>query len=343
MTGDILDEAYLRLRATGPEWGENQLTNHGPMAVEVLVRRGHAATVDAWVDSYLNRLDDLPSTVERITDDTWPAALGDGRRVGDWTAYFEERLADQPWRAVLAIWWPRLLPGIMAGATHGLIRTGHVVRTLLAGDESEPARAELARGLAFWTARSRTVPGVVAPAGELDATAALAGVPRIPDQSGNLAHRFGQFASMDAWPTALRALRAPVEPRDVLDRLADLVHAATVHYLHHGHASPILLVHAATAPNAMRHALPALPPELWAPSLTAVWGAAAAMVSAFAPVHPASVQVTAGTVDDVLEQAVAHGDEHVIKFSDTAAEAYELTTDKRTLQAAVRAAGIIGH
>src|SRR6185295_887275 len=145
----------------------------------------------------------------------------------------------------------------------------------------------LARGLAFWAARSRAVPGVVAPGGTLDASAALAGVPRIPDQSGNLAHRFGQFAGMAAWPRALAALRAPVEPADVLDRLVDLVHAATVHYLHHGHASPILLVHAATAPNAMRHALPALPPELWAPSLTAVWAAAAAVVAAFAPDQPA--------------------------------------------------------
>ncbi|GAB3886193.1 questin oxidase family protein [Kibdelosporangium lantanae] len=343
MTGDILDEVYLRLRETGPEWGENQLTNHGPMAAEVLVRRGHTKAVDAWVDSYLNRLDDLPSTTARITADTWPEAMGDGRRIGDWTAYFEDQLASAPWRSVLATWWPRLLPGIMAGATHGLIRTGHVVRTLLAGDESAPARAELARGLAFWAARSRAVPGVVAPAGDLDASAALAGVPRIPDQSGNLAHRFGQFTSMDAWPQALSALRAPVEPQDVLDRLADLVHAATVHYLHHGHASPILLVHAATAPNAMRHTLPALPEDLWAPSLTAVWGAAAAVVSAFAPVHPTAVEINAGTVDDVLERAVAHGDEHVIKFSDTAAEAYELTADPRTLQAAVRSTAIIGH
>ncbi|MEO7942204.1 MAG: hypothetical protein ABIR34_02255 [Marmoricola sp.] len=33
-----LDEAYERFRGTGPEWGGN-LSNHGPMAVEVLARR----------------------------------------------------------------------------------------------------------------------------------------------------------------------------------------------------------------------------------------------------------------------------------------------------------------
>jgi hypothetical protein len=32
-----LDDAYQRLHATGPEWGGN-LSNHGPMAAEVLSR-----------------------------------------------------------------------------------------------------------------------------------------------------------------------------------------------------------------------------------------------------------------------------------------------------------------
>ena len=42
MPDDTLSEAYLRLEDTGPEWGEDHLTNHGPMAVEVMVRRGYA-------------------------------------------------------------------------------------------------------------------------------------------------------------------------------------------------------------------------------------------------------------------------------------------------------------
>jgi hypothetical protein len=339
---DALDDAYQRLRGTGPEWGEGQLSNHGPMAVEVLVRRGHATAVDTWIDDYLNRLDDMPSAGNPITAGTWREALGDGSRVGDWSVYFEHEIAERPWREVLATWWPRLLPGIMAGATHGLIRVGHVARALLAGDRSEPALTELAHGLAFWAARSQGVPGVVAPAGTLDATAALAGLPRIPDQSGGLAHRFGQFAEMAAWPRALGALRPPATADDVPLLLGDLVHAATVHYLQHGQASPVLLVHAATAPNAVRHTLPALPRELWAPSLTAVWGAAAAIVTTFAPAHPVDVPVsTVGTPEEMVERAVAHGHEHVIKFADTAAEAYDLTKDDRALRAGLRAAEMI--
>ena len=40
MRDGVLTEAYERFHRTGPEWGADQLTNHGPMAVEVLVRRG---------------------------------------------------------------------------------------------------------------------------------------------------------------------------------------------------------------------------------------------------------------------------------------------------------------
>ena len=41
MASEVLDEAYVRLHHWGPEFGGgNGLSNHGPMAVEVLSRRG---------------------------------------------------------------------------------------------------------------------------------------------------------------------------------------------------------------------------------------------------------------------------------------------------------------
>jgi len=43
----------------------------------------------------------------------------------------------------------------------------------------------------------------------------------------------------------------------------------------------------------------------------------------------------------VLDRAVDHGDEHVIKFTDTAAEAYVRTGQPGTLAAALRAATLI--
>jgi hypothetical protein len=122
MTGGTLAEAYQRFHRTGPEWGADQLTNHGPMAAEVLVRRGRAEVVPGWVDRYIGRLDDMPGATGEITDETWPQALGDGRRIGDWTAFFTRRLAAGPWPRVLATWWPRLLPGIEVYARTGQVQ-----------------------------------------------------------------------------------------------------------------------------------------------------------------------------------------------------------------------------
>jgi hypothetical protein len=90
------------------------------------------------------------------------------------------------------------------------------------------------------------------------------------------------------------------------------------------------------------HVLPALPRPMWAPSLATVWAASAAITSAYAPAaardertHP-----PAGA-DDVVEQAVAHGDEHVIKFADTAVEVYDRTGNPDALAAATHARELI--
>ena len=352
MSGGVLTEAYQRFHRTGPEWGADQLTNHGPMAAEVLVRRGRAEVVPGWVDAYIRRLDDLPRPIGEITDTSWPQALGDGRRIGDWTAYFARQLAEQPWRQLLATWWPRLLPGIAAGATHGVIRTGHVVRTLLTSNEDQPTRDELAHALAFWAARSRSVPPAATPAGRLDPQAALDAVPRIARQQGNLAARFGQLTPESGWPDAVGRLRPATAPGQVPDRLADLVAAATLRYLSHGHGQPVLLVHTATAPNAVLHALPALPDDLWVPSLTAVWTASAAIFAAYAPAEAAPPEHTApqntapesaapGSAAEAIDRAVAHGDEHVIKFTDTAAEVFARTGQPAALAAALRVGALI--
>jgi hypothetical protein len=346
MTDDVLDEAYERLHSTGPEWGGN-LSNHGPMVAETLTRRGHAGEVGRWVDRYSRRLEDLPGPGGRITDASWREALGE--RVGDWVPYFTDQLADQPWRAVLATWWPRLLPGIAAGATHGVIRTSHAVRTLLAGNERPSAIAELAHALGFWAARFVPVPNAV-PSGALDAAAALESLPRLTEQEGPIRDRLTRLGELSGWRTSAAALAGVRTADEARSRLGDLVDAATLRYLTHGYASPVLLVHTATAPNAVLHVLPALPETMWPASLAAAWSASAAITAAYAPgraeqeqpqrAEPAEAP-TAGQVAELLDRAITHGDEHVIKFSDTAAESYARTGDPATLAAASRAAELI--
>jgi len=155
-----LDEAYERLHATGPEF-DGWLSNHGPMAAEAMVRHGHAGSVHRWLDGYMRRLEEFPRDSTPIGED-WREALGDPRRVADWTAYFRREVTRQPWRRVLGTWWPRLLPGVAAAATHGVIRVGHAVRALLADGDDAVHVTELAHGLAYWAARWQPVPGAAA-------------------------------------------------------------------------------------------------------------------------------------------------------------------------------------
>ncbi|GLY72442.1 hypothetical protein [Actinoallomurus iriomotensis] len=103
-------------------------------------------------------------------------------------------MTERPWRTGLETWWPRLLPGIAAGATHGVIRTGHAVHALL-DHEDGPRLAKLGQALGYWAARWQQVPSAV-PSGTAGPASALAAVPRVPDQKAGTSHRLGQLADL---------------------------------------------------------------------------------------------------------------------------------------------------
>jgi Questin oxidase-like len=361
-----LDEAYQRLHATGPEF-DGWLSNHGPMAAEAMVRHGHADSVPEWLDGYMERLEEFPRGSGPIGTD-WQGALGDPRRIADWTEYFRREVTAQPWREALETWWPRLLPGVAAAATHGVIRVGHAVRALREDGEDSDHVTELAHGLAYWAARWQPVPGTPvagptpaaarASAGDLaeaadpaedgpTAARALAAVPRIADQSGGIRDRLGRLADLPGWPAALAAPRIPASAEGLRSWLASLVDAAATRYLWYGHGNGVMLVHTATAPNAILRTLPALDRRLWASSVAASWAAAAALTAVYAPAAAASraglPEPPAGprATEEVFARAVEHGDEHVIKFADTAADVYARTGHPDALAAAVRATMLI--
>ncbi len=313
-TSGTLDEALERLHSFGPE-RNGWLSNHAPMAVEALVRHGQAPGVHRWLDHYRAKLENMPDRFTEVTPDNWREARGAPRRIADWTAHFERETADRPWREVLAEWWPRLLPGIAAGATHPVIRVGHCVRTLLASGENAPRVAELAHGLGYWAARHRPLPPLAPLAPATGAAAALDAVDRVPDQSGGILERLGELTALPVGP------QQPVTDPDLArTRLEELVRAATHRYAAYAHGSPVMLVHAATAPNAVLRTLPALPRDLWAPSLDAAWAASAAVTAAYAPARAAGYPAAPeGLIpEEVFARAAAHGDDHTIKFTDTA-------------------------
>ncbi|MFI9602782.1 questin oxidase family protein [Streptomyces sp. NPDC052043] len=327
-TTGILDEALQRLHTTGPE-RLGRLSNHAPMAVEALAAHGQARSVHRWLDLYTPKLEEFPSAVAPVTAADWRGALGDPRRAADWIDHFGREIAERPWRDVLAEWWPRLLPGLYGGAAHPVIRVGHAVRTLLAGEATEPRLAELAHGLGYWAARHHPVSDLTPLPGADSAAAALDTVTPIAERDGGFPDRLARVRSLPTWAAAV----TDSDPDAAHRRLAELVRAATHRYVTHGHGDATMLVHAATAPNAVLRALPALPRPLWAPSLRAAWTACAAVTAMYAPDAPVAYTPPATlTAEEVLELALEHGDEHVIKLTDTALD----VGDEQALAAALR-------
>jgi hypothetical protein len=332
---DTIDEALARLGPTGPEFGGG-LSNHGPMATEALVALGRPEQVQPWLDGYLRRLGDRPGTQAPIDDGSWQQALGQWPRVVDWEEYLRGQLADAPWREVLARWWPRLLPGIAAGATHGVIRTAHAARSLAAAPTAAAAAArtdELARGLAYWAARYVPIPGG-RPAGTLPPDQALAAVPTLTSPPGGLiTDRLRQVGATPDFAPAVAALRPP---GDLDAAFAGLTRLSAGMLLARGRARHIAFIHAVTAPTAARSILPLLPADLRLPTYEALWVTAAAIhagYSGLAETGPLPAR-PAPTPDDLTDRAVSSGDEHAIKLTEACLREWRHTADPLYLQAA---------
>ncbi len=324
------DEALERLHRTGPEF-DGWLSNHGPMAVEALARRGHESTVHRWIDAYGRRLDELPESRRPITDDDERGALGDPARLGDWIAFFVTRVDEEPWQDVLVTWWPVLLPGIAAGATHGVIRTGHAVQALRAAP-TEPRMRELAHALGYWAARWQAVPAPP-PRGSRTPADLVATVPRVPRQEAGIRDRLAQLPGTPGWFEHGAALRPPANHADAPGVLDEVVDAVVLAYPRVAVGNPTMLVHAATAPHAVSRTLPSLPEALWAPSLVAAWAATCAVLAAYLPEQPAQGSSARLDPAEAWEVAVQDGGEHVIKLADTALDVSARTGDDRAVAA----------
>ena len=333
-TTGAYDDALERFHRTGPEF-DGYLSNHGPMVVEVLARRNQDILINRWTDRYLRRLDELPRGSWPIDPMHWQDALGEPARSADWIELLHHEVDQDPWRDVLTRWWPRLLPGIAAGATHGVIRVGHAVRALREA-ESPPRIAELAHALGYWAARWQPTPAIQ-PVGARSPTDLVATLPRVARQESGIRDRLAQLEQTPGWADQVATLAAPVTDEAIPSAIENIVDAVVAMYPHYAHGNPTMLVHAATAPNAVAMTLSALPPRLWRSSFDAAWSTSAAVIAAYAPVKPHDAVPGPPTPDDVLDQAVIHGGEHVIKFTDTALASHHRTGDRVALTAAATA------
>lgn len=334
----LLDDAYALLHDKGPEF-EGWLSNHGPMAADALMRLDRSSDMPRWVRGYAKRLEPMPGTRWQISEAEWREVLGDASRLGDWCALLTRQVRTEPWDAVLARWWPRLLPGAVAAAAHGLIRTGHAVRALK-DHVTEPRLDELGHALGYWAARWQGVPRKLANQGSADVGDALEALPA-RELNGGIRTRLAYLDDDEAWPRALASVAPLIDSAAVPGALDTLVDAAVSCYGRWAHTNPVMLVHAATAPRAVALALPALPEHLWLASYETAWTLSATIATLYRPARPAPCNdETLPTLDEVVEHAIASGDEHAIKFTEVAVESHR-RGNTGALACAERAAALI--
>jgi Questin oxidase-like len=309
---DAINDALERLGGLGYEWGDRNFVNHGPMGAEALAVLGYPEQVSQWADAYRARPHHDPPpprfALDAADESSWRPALGAFERAGDWEQLFVGELAESHWREVLARWWPRLLPGLFAGLTHGAIRTAHAVRHLsVVTQPTPPQLGELARALAYW-ARFTALPGQPRLGGSLSVPDAVAALPRPPAEAGAgldaADHRLGRLVQFPGYAESLHTL-APEHAQWLLSEMT--AHFAGV-YLAHPEVMPVPLIHAVTAPAAVRLVLPHLPTEQHEPSVAALWQVHTALLLAF----------------------TSHrGDEHVLKFTEACQREHALRPDPR--------------
>jgi hypothetical protein len=333
-----IDDAFERLRHTGPELAGGA-PNHGPMAAEALVALGCGDAVPRWVDRYRQQLGPMPETILPVTMQTWRDALGSPRRVGDWVVFFRHQLGEAPWQVILTTWFPRLIPGVMAAGTHGLIRTAHAVRALEDAETSLRVE-ELATSLGYWAAYYQALPGVPRLTGTRTIDLALEQIPRVGrdyDWSVTPPEFIRVLDTQPDFPAAVDAVAAPAA---IAEGLSVLTEAGARLYLAQASQHPLIFIHAVTAPAALRRLLPHLSATMQRTAFAYVWQTVAAWTAAFgspAPITSSSPDddVPPATESEIVGRSVETHDPHAIKLAEACLQEYRLNARPVYLRAAL--------
>lgn len=310
---DALDAALRLLAGRADTWADGR-SDHGPMAADALVQLGCGWEAVAFACRYAERLaPPPPETVElrtrlrgRLDRDGWRAALGDAL--------------------------PLLLPGVLAGAFHGVIRVAHAVRMVEARD-TPVRRDELAAALASFVQGRCPLGDPPNVDGDRDPRVILDTLPAAPPTGHSLiAARAAAAAAVPGFATAIDRPELPTEPVAALHVLAEIGRDL---FLAQPHA-PIVYVHAITGPQAVAALVPLL-------DRTAAQEAVAWTWQALCAVHAAHRQPPADPDDEaadgwegLIAAAVRTGDEHAIKGALACVRGDRRRTDPRWRRVASR-------
>jgi hypothetical protein len=314
-----LDGALERLSGSGPGLANGNF-NHAPMVAEALCALGRPDRVMPWLEQYQGRLLPRATIGDRIDAAKWRAALGQRDRFAAWSALFAEELCEAAWREVLDRWAARLAPGVSAAATHGAIRTGHAVRALAAG-ETPPRLAELADALASWASTYAELPATLSDAnGALTPREAIAHVPIVPPESRRPGNIAAALKGLDEFPDFAPVIGLVDLAGDVDGLLAQLTDLFARIYLANvtNGLTAIVFIHGVTSLAALGHIAPHVGEATARRLLRYGWQAGGGLYACFGSGIGVAEEVAPADLDgpSLINRAIAHGDEHVIKFTE---------------------------
>jgi len=339
-----LDDALEEIAPYGIEL-KNGNSNHAPMVAEALCAMGRPESVMPWIARYRERMSPRPPATARIRREEWRPALGRRERFADWSAFFGEELKKAPWRDLLDRWVGDLAPGFCAAATHGVIRVGHAVRGLTAG-ETPPRLRELADALAGWAATWQELPaGDPTANGTLTPRQAIAQVPIVPPEkrlAGNIVAALGALASFPDFAPAIGLLDTSGE---VAPLIADLTETFARVYLANANSIPtvIAFIHGVTSHAALGNIATQVSDATARAALRYAWQTGCALYACFGSGTATAddIETPGEDAGSLVDRAIANGDEHVIKFTEACLSRYALDPSPAYLVAATHVTGII--
>jgi hypothetical protein len=336
-----LDRVLTQLHATDPEF-DGGLSNHGPMACEALEALGAPEQIEPFYRRYRSRLEPMPKAAP-LSD--WTTQLGRPEARASLVASMEAELGRAGPEALLRSTLPTLLPGLVGGAFHGLLRTAHAYRAWTR--HASTARAtELAHGLGYWGARYQPLPGTPGAAAVpgRGALETLERVPVIADDARHAGLIFERFAVLER-DTAFADTVAEYDPQaqspdDALDVLVGS--AARLFVSTKSRGASFVYLHGVTGSSALRLLLPVLSePQQRVAVSHLVQALAAVHATHVQPDSSLSVPAAASVTDParLAGAAASSNDDHTIKLVEAALREHARSGAPELLAAAERRIG----
>ena len=321
------------------------LSNHGPMAAEALVELGHGSRVIEFAKVY-NRYyySSYPSPKSAVTDENWKQALSDKTRLADWVAYFRGSLEEGNWQKLVGDWVPRLAPGLSAAAAHGVIRTGHAIRSLERADTAD-RRYELGQALGYWAAYYHEIPESDEISKQMPASDAVKQVPMIePEKVSHTRSIMRKLEVVSKWKPFEKVSGMFDASRDPAESIADITEAFAGLFVRHGNrGNTVSMVHSVTGTAMLRSLLPYLTEAEQRRLIRYGWQMAAGIYSASGN-ETRNEQRSAAEIriDDLKNRAALSNEVHAIKFTEACLREHEVNSNSIYLIAAEDAIARLG-